>query len=333
MQSTLDKFTDLPIISRPRAKILIDAKTMESLIDASKEAQFDLIGVYIEPKAAEALLSINSKNRPLTEANVERLVDQINSHNWGLSNDMIVVSAGENPYLLNGQNRCNAIIRSGIPVLVDIRFGADPKSFLSMDKGKRRTPGDDLFVHASQRDNEIITKNALLISQAVRFLLGYFEYDCDFRIAMKTQDIIGKTYETFFPVYNFIDDARAMSLAWGGSVYQYAAVRYMMEISEPSAARELWNAVRSQENLTRDTPEMRISRRFTLINGLVNRYERSADLIIGFNQKIGAEKVGRNALIEYARFTPKTYPRIMKPDGSTLTMEDFPKLLKPVKAA
>jgi hypothetical protein len=320
---------DLPIIARPADKIFIDAKIMRDLIEASKSNAFDLIGVHMLPDAAKELLSINTENRPLTDSNVERIIGQIEAKNWGVSNDMLVVSSGGNPRLLNGQNRCTGCSQSGEPILVDIRFGADPKTFLRMDKGKKRSAADDLFVYSSQRGHEFIASNATIAAQAARFLLAYFTQDCNFHFRSSSEEIIKASYEHFSPVLDFVEDARQMASRWGGSIFQYAAVRLLLERSSPRDAQEYWRAICDEDGIEKGSPEQRVVRRFYHIKGNHTRYERSACLIVGFNWKLGIKPTGNNLIIEYPRHTPKLYPRVHKPDGSYLTLEDFPKLTRP----
>lgn len=319
---------DLPIINRPSDPPRVTGKMMESLIEESKTGAFDVVGVYLTPEAAQALLAINTQNRPLTERNVERLKDQIERGQWGTSNDMIVVSSGETPYLLNGQNRCNACIETGVPILVDLRFGADPLTFLQMDKGKKRTLADDLFVYSTQKNYNKIASHSTEISRSVRYLIQYFERDKDFKSEVASEYLIKRAVEQFAPCVNFLDDAKAMRRVWRGSLHEYMAVRYLMSISDENQARDFWRKVVTQENLAANSPEMRIVRRFQHIKGFQSPHEHAAVLIIGFNQKIGASDIGRNTLIEYARYSPSDYPAILHPDGSEVRVQDIPQLQK-----
>lgn len=68
---------------------------------------------------AEQYLRKNSScNKALDEGKVNTLVERINSGKWEPNGDAIYFGQGD--FLLNGQHRMHAIVRSGIPVYVRV---------------------------------------------------------------------------------------------------------------------------------------------------------------------------------------------------------------------
>lgn len=87
--------------------------------------------VMIDPAQAKELLQRNKNNRNVRENQVEALAAAMTRGDWELSNDAIVVSEGG--FLLNGQHRLLAVIRSGVACPFILFTGASDSSFDIMD--------------------------------------------------------------------------------------------------------------------------------------------------------------------------------------------------------
>ncbi len=117
------------------------------LLDAIKKAITKLpeglkqpIYIMITPGLAKMMLSRILDNRRMSKRTVAKYVRAMKLGMWGQSGNMIV-SERENLYLLNGVQRLNAIIESGLAQ--GFYFVTLPHaSIRSMDQGKARLPQD-----------------------------------------------------------------------------------------------------------------------------------------------------------------------------------------------
>ena len=98
----------------------------------------------IAPAMAQELMVRNAneewKNRPQSKLVVDSYARQMESDNWCLTGETIVVS--ESGRLLNGQHRLAACIKAGTPFECLVVFGISDAAFAHMDIGKRRSAAD-----------------------------------------------------------------------------------------------------------------------------------------------------------------------------------------------
>ncbi len=136
-----------PIVS------VVESETGARLSDPPKSQRelFEIItGVrglaswLVEPQLAEWLLTYNTGNRPQSEKNVIRFEELLKANAWELTGEPIIVS--REAVLNDGQHRLLAIVRTGIPAQLDIRFGIERKAFSATGTGTRRTAGHVLAI-------------------------------------------------------------------------------------------------------------------------------------------------------------------------------------------
>lgn len=109
-------------------------------------------GVTVEPATLDAalatqLLATNTGNRPVKLHNVGRFAEDMIAGRWAFTGEPIKID--RNGVLLDGQNRCFAVIRAneevkGISIPVLIVRGLDPQAQDQMDTGSPRSVGDQL---------------------------------------------------------------------------------------------------------------------------------------------------------------------------------------------
>ena len=101
-------------------------KTLYNMIKAARQETFELNGwIMITPKIAKELLKLNKGNyRPKHDGAVTKYSKDMLAGLWKKNGEAIVIS-GEDGILRNGQHRLNAIIKSGIPVVMYMIFDAD----------------------------------------------------------------------------------------------------------------------------------------------------------------------------------------------------------------
>lgn len=121
--------------------------------------------VIISPQFAADLLSINTDNRPLKNATLNKYVEDMNSGNWKFTGDTIQIS--KTGKLLNGQHRLMAIVKTGKAQMFNIQSGLEDSSFEVMDIGKNRSGSDALAIKGFE--------NHSTIASMIRFILLYRE--------------------------------------------------------------------------------------------------------------------------------------------------------------
>lgn len=103
--------------------------------------------IYIDPPMARRVLEKNTRNRPISELHVQRLMNEMLSGRWQYNGEAVKWSADN--VLLDGQHRLTALSRIKddefkLPFLV-VR-GLPTASQDTMDQGRTRTAGDQLNI-------------------------------------------------------------------------------------------------------------------------------------------------------------------------------------------
>ncbi|MDO9141467.1 MAG: hypothetical protein Q7U38_14205 [Methylobacter sp.] len=93
----------------------------------------------ITPDRARQLLALNTRNRPLVKANLNKLIDEINKGLYKFNGDSIKVSKSN--VILDGQHRLMAIVHTGIAIKTVVITGLDDDVFDTIDQGTARTLG------------------------------------------------------------------------------------------------------------------------------------------------------------------------------------------------
>lgn len=102
--------------------------------------------VTITPEEALDLLSLNTDNRPVSEAHVKNLAAEMSSGRWRQNGDTICRSTTK---LVDGQHRLYAVIESGVTIQAVIAYVEDDV-FPTIDVGKRRSGADTLALVGEQ---------------------------------------------------------------------------------------------------------------------------------------------------------------------------------------
>jgi len=118
----------------------------------------------ITPKLAEQFLTKNVNNRPVSSSNLKYLVKQIESGNWMFDGESIKIDSNGN--LIDGQHRLEAIIKSGIPLVMLVLNGFQSSVFTVLDTGRKRTGSDVLSINGAE--------NASVVASSIR-LINQFE--------------------------------------------------------------------------------------------------------------------------------------------------------------
>lgn len=96
----------------------------------------------ITPDTAREYLSKNTKNRTVKELRIVRYARDMEAGKWLDTGEAIKFDRHGN--MIDGQNRCHAIIRSGVSVEIRVVRGLDPEAQEVMDAGAPRSAADAL---------------------------------------------------------------------------------------------------------------------------------------------------------------------------------------------
>jgi hypothetical protein len=119
------------------------AATQDELLALVTDHDGTRTGV-VTPEVAGWLLALNTGNRPLLLAAVNRFIRILRTGQWMLTGEPIIVS--REGVLSDGQHRLEAVARSGLPAMMDVRFGIDRAAFAATGTGTRRTAGQALAI-------------------------------------------------------------------------------------------------------------------------------------------------------------------------------------------
>lgn len=117
-----------------------------------------IINVYVKtrqmlvtPEEAGLWLLKNISNRPISEYNIQYLLDQMRRKKWEISTDAIGFDTEGN--LINGQHRLMALIRYNKPLEMLVGWGYKREAFNVIDTGRIRTAGDVLGANGVSNPN------------------------------------------------------------------------------------------------------------------------------------------------------------------------------------
>lgn len=98
--------------------------------------------IMMTPEHAEKLLSGNYNNRSLRHGWANEIAKMIENGEWNLTHQAIAIST--TGQLIDGQHRLTAIVKAKKAVPIILAEQCDPASFISIDKGIKRSTADSL---------------------------------------------------------------------------------------------------------------------------------------------------------------------------------------------
>lgn len=125
----------------------------------------------VTPEVAAMWLDKNiSNNRNPKKTSITAYAEDMVNGNWGLSPDAIAFD--QNGILFNGQNRLNAIVKSGVTINAFVVFGfpMHKKDFLNLDNGAKRTFRD--MIRTGYSDDEAVILGGDIASAYIRVKYG-----------------------------------------------------------------------------------------------------------------------------------------------------------------
>lgn len=125
----------------------------------------------ITPEIAIEWLNANTKNRPVRESRVLDYARQMQEGRWKVNGESIKWS--KEGRLLDGQHRLYACIEAGVSFRSAVVFGLDEAVFATLDRGGKRTAGDNLALLGEANADLIAAALKKLIQMRRGVLFGY----------------------------------------------------------------------------------------------------------------------------------------------------------------
>lgn len=98
----------------------------------------------ITPERARYLLSLNTRNRPISQHALKKKMKDLVNGRFQLNMQPILIS--DDSTLLDGQHRLEACVKTGKSFMALMVYNCEPRTFETLDTGRKRTPGDTLAV-------------------------------------------------------------------------------------------------------------------------------------------------------------------------------------------
>jgi hypothetical protein len=127
-----------------------------------------VLDALVTPEIAAVLLEYNrpgQSNRKMSERYLVSAKRTLEHSEWVNTGEPVIISNAR--WLNDGQHRLEAVVRSGIPAIMDLRFGVSRGAFGATNSGRKRSAGDALMM--------LETANHLQLASAIRMVLAYEE--------------------------------------------------------------------------------------------------------------------------------------------------------------
>lgn len=129
--------------------------------------------ITLTPEVATELLERNGNNRPLSDAHVSRIANQIRVGKWKFNGDTIKIADTND--ILDGQHRLWAVIEAKKPIDTIIVYGIEADAFATIDTLRKPRSGSDILALKGLRLYGTTTSTALqwLLRWQRKCLLDY----------------------------------------------------------------------------------------------------------------------------------------------------------------
>lgn len=118
---------------------------------------FALEVIDLTPELAEKFLSKNTNNRNVNGRNIAKYAHDMEAGNWRFNGESIKIAKDKT--LIDGQQRCLAVIRSGKTIKTCLISGLEKDVIVTIDTGKSRNAGNVFQIEGIQ--------NATTVSSSV----------------------------------------------------------------------------------------------------------------------------------------------------------------------
>lgn len=268
---------------------------------------------HVDPPMARRILQSNTRNRPVSELHVNRLMNEMNSGRWRYNGEAIKWSVSNE--LLDGQHRLIALSRLdddsiSLPFLVVRGLPSDSQD--TMDQGRTRTAADQLVI-----DGLGASRNSKYVASAIRAYIWWQEgrmFGDQIRNKVSNTEVVewAKSHPNELMVVSSFTITELKKVKARPSLV--LAVMLKFHLIDSDAAEEFMRSLCSGAGLEIGNPILTLRERLDRIS--VNKLKLSERDVIGFFV------LAWNAWRQGRKLT-----KFQRPDGSTWTAETFPRAL------
>lgn len=265
--------------------------------------------ILVTPETARRVLAKNTRNRPISEHHVKRLMDEMESGRWQYNGEAIKWSVDN--VLLDGQHRMTALSRlpddfSAIPFLVVRGLPATAQD--TMDQGRVRAAADQLVIDGLAGGNSRIITGAIRIY--VPWHSGGFFRDATTQ-KMSNPEIVewARHHPVEMAILDDLADQRLRRVKARPSIT--LAVMLTLRQIDGDAQREFAEALYTGANLEQGSPILALRERLDRIRETkVNEPDRDmiAFFIMAWNAWREGRSIGKLQRPRGGSWTPETFP-------------------------
>ena len=123
--------------------------------------------MLVTPEIAKNFLMKNTNNRKMKVYSKNKYSRDMENENWQFNGDAIRLDSEGN--LRDGQNRCQAIVDSGVSIYAIVIKGIKKEAVQTIDTGNSRTNADVLEMHGFKYSNELsaAAKRVILLDKGM----------------------------------------------------------------------------------------------------------------------------------------------------------------------
>lgn len=213
----------------------------------------------ITPELAEYFLtSFNSRNRPISKANVKDLKQKIEDGSYRLNGEPLIFDW--DGILTNGQHTLQACLESGKTIQKYVIIGLDPDTFSSLDGGKTRKLDDVLSVHGEDHAKELAIALRLvhiMVNRKKVRNMGKFHHDAALKELESHPDLkdsVAFILELETPCSYVMSPGYAAAL-------HYLMMGACEDDSEHIVVEQFWKDVVEMDNVSKNNPAARLNKR------------------------------------------------------------------------
>ncbi len=130
--------------------------------------------IELTPELAQHILEMNTGNRPIRMARVERMAQAMSQGRWKCNGEPIIVSKTNR--VLSGQHRLHAVLQSGVSISTLYVEGVDDDCSPTIDQQAKRTPGDALSIAGVANYNTVASLSRWVMANNRRQIVIYGKF-------------------------------------------------------------------------------------------------------------------------------------------------------------
>lgn len=237
-----------------------DAEALKEL-HASYEKSQGVIGdpFKITPELAEYFLeTFNTRNRPISKANVKDLKQKMDDGSYRLNGEPIIFDW--DGIMTNGQHTLKACVESGKTIEKYVILGLNPETFASLDGGKTRKLDDVLSVHGEDHAKELAVALRLvhILTQGKKVRnMGKFHHDAalkELKGHPDLKDSVSFILEMETPCSYVLSPGYAAAL-------HYLMMAACDDESQYITVEQFWKDVIEMDGVQKNSPASRLNKR------------------------------------------------------------------------